>query len=257
MRLLVSVADGVEARTALAGGADLIDAKDPGAGALGAVPLDRLRDIRLAVGQARPLTAAIGDIEAPHAAERAACAYASAGAIFVKIGFGGVADTGAIASVIAAAVRGAARGSGGRCGVTAVAYAGADRGGSIDPFAFIDAAARAGAAGVLLDTADKEAPGLLDSTTPDALAAWTDRAHRRGLSVALAGRLTLAHLPIVHGLGVDIAGVRGAACRGGRNGRIDRGLVRRLRTACATGSLDPEHTAGRRSPPMVFRGVRL
>ena len=61
MRLLVSVASPDDAREAVAGGADIIDAKDPGMGALGAVSLTRLGDIREVVGGARPLTAALGD----------------------------------------------------------------------------------------------------------------------------------------------------------------------------------------------------
>ena len=53
MRLLVSVADAAEARAALAGGADIIDAKEPRHGALGAVAPDVLRAIRNAVGAER------------------------------------------------------------------------------------------------------------------------------------------------------------------------------------------------------------
>src|SRR5205823_6162635 len=58
MRLLVSVRGSVEARAAVAGGADVIDAKDPARGPLGAVRRDRLAAIRLAVGAARPVSAA-------------------------------------------------------------------------------------------------------------------------------------------------------------------------------------------------------
>ena len=63
MRLLVSVATAADARAAIEGGADIVDAKDPGAGALGAVTLDRLREIRDAVAGARPLTAALGEAD--------------------------------------------------------------------------------------------------------------------------------------------------------------------------------------------------
>ena len=45
MRLLVSVASATEASAALAGGADVIDAKNPLAGALGAVSVGVLREI--------------------------------------------------------------------------------------------------------------------------------------------------------------------------------------------------------------------
>ena len=49
MKLLVSVADAEEAVAARDGGADLIDAKDPSSGALGAVSLPTLSEIHAAV----------------------------------------------------------------------------------------------------------------------------------------------------------------------------------------------------------------
>ncbi|MBK5187486.1 MAG: hypothetical protein JJD97_04525, partial [Gemmatimonadaceae bacterium] len=61
MRLLVSVRNAEEARTALAGGAEIIDAKEPSLGALGAVELGVLREIVQAVGRMRPVSAALGD----------------------------------------------------------------------------------------------------------------------------------------------------------------------------------------------------
>ena len=45
MRLLVSVRSEEEARAALAGGAEIIDAKEPSRGALGAVEIGVLREI--------------------------------------------------------------------------------------------------------------------------------------------------------------------------------------------------------------------
>ncbi|MFL5577756.1 MAG: (5-formylfuran-3-yl)methyl phosphate synthase, partial [Gemmatimonadaceae bacterium] len=61
MHLLVSVSSAAEAAAALAGGADLVDAKDPSAGALGAVSDGALRGIVAAVSGARPVSAALGD----------------------------------------------------------------------------------------------------------------------------------------------------------------------------------------------------
>ncbi|HEY6223210.1 MAG TPA: (5-formylfuran-3-yl)methyl phosphate synthase, partial [Gemmatimonadales bacterium] len=61
MRLLVSVADDDEARTALAAGADIIDAKNPRRGPLGAVTARTLAAIVGAVRPHRPVSAALGD----------------------------------------------------------------------------------------------------------------------------------------------------------------------------------------------------
>jgi len=227
MRLLVSVTSAVEASAALAGGADVIDAKDPLAGALGAVSADVLRDIHAIVAGARPLTAALGDAAGEGAIEYAAREFAAAGAALVKIGFAGVRSAGRVATLTAAAVRGARAGDV-SAGVVAVAYADADHPASLAPGELIEVAARAGAKGVLLDTADKLGPGLRALVEPRALAAWVSEAHDGGLLVALAGRLTADDLTFVRDTGADIAGVRGAACDGGRTGRVTADRVRLL-----------------------------
>ena len=90
MQLLVSVRDEIEAEAAVAGGADIIDAKEPLAGALGAVSCEVLRAIVAAVRGARPVTAALGDAADDHTVERDARAFVAAGATLVKIGFAGV-----------------------------------------------------------------------------------------------------------------------------------------------------------------------
>ena len=61
MKLLVSVRNAIDASAALAGGADIIDAKEPASGALGAVDLATFQHIVAAVADARPVTAALGD----------------------------------------------------------------------------------------------------------------------------------------------------------------------------------------------------
>ena len=231
MQLLVSVSDGDEAAAALAGGADIIDAKDPAAGPLGAVAIDMLHQIGAAVGAARFVTAAIGDAAEKGAVERAAFASATAGARLVKVGFAGTGDPQNAEALLRAAIRGASEGCD-RCGVVAVAYADAHRAATISPDLLIDAAAAAGASGILLDTANKSGPGLRGLVTPEALRAWVARARQRGLMVALAGRLQLDDLDFVREAGADVAGVRGAACDGGRAGRISVQKVLALRRAC-------------------------
>jgi uncharacterized protein (UPF0264 family) len=225
MRLLVSVATAEEASAALAGGADVIDAKDALAGALGPVTPDRLQAIHAAVGGARPVTAALGDAEDETAIERLARVYAGAGAVMVKAGFRGIACDARIASLIAAALRGA-RTEGAR--LVAVAYADAARASTRPVAALVDLAARGGADGLLIDTAVKDGPGLRGLISAQALAAVVAGAHRAGLFVALAGKLAADDLPFVRDAGADIAGVRGAACEGGRTGRVTTDRVRAL-----------------------------
>ena len=230
MHLLVSVTSAVDAAAALAGGADLIDAKDPAAGALGAVSIEQFRRIVAAVAGARPVTAALGDAADEPAIEQTARAFAGLGASFVKLGFAGISSTDRVAALITAAVSGARRDSGSR--VVAVAYADADRAGSISPLRLVDVAARAGATGVLLDTFDKQQGGLRELVAWRALTDWVVSAHDAGLFVAIAGKLTASDLPYVRDAGADIAGVRGSACDGGRTGPVSADRVRLLRSAC-------------------------
>jgi uncharacterized protein (UPF0264 family) len=232
MRLLVSVANAAEASAALAGGADIIDAKNPLAGALGAVSTNVLREIHRAITGARPLTAALGDAADEAAIECAARVFAATGATFVKVGFAGIDRADRAATLATAAVRGARTGSRGRTGVVVVAYADADPAASLPPAVLAAVGRRAGAAGVLLDTANKTGPGLRALIDPRALAAWVAAAHGRGLLVALAGKLTAGDLAFARKTRADIAGVRGAACDGGRTGRVTAQRVADLRALC-------------------------
>jgi uncharacterized protein (UPF0264 family) len=226
MFLLVSVASPADAAAALAGEADLIDAKDPLAGALGAVSLETLREIQATVAGARPVTAALGDAAHEEEVERAAREFTAAGAFFVKVGFAGVGSRARAERLAAAAVRGA-----GGSGVVAVAYADLVRSGGLTPAALIDVAARVNARGLLLDTADKRGPGLCALQSPLMLARLVADAHAAGLFVAMAGKLEAGDLPAIRDTGADIAGVRGAACVGGRSGVTSAERVRQLREA--------------------------
>jgi uncharacterized protein (UPF0264 family) len=229
MQLLVSVRDAGEATAALAGGADIVDAKEPSAGALGAVAVDVFAAIVDAVDGARPVTAAIGDAEHEATLEATARAFAQAGAAMVKVGFAGIDDPARATTLLRAARRGVERAG---CGaVIAVAYADAAHAGALAPSAVVACARQAGVHGVLLDTTDKHGPALLDGMTHDALVAWVGEARAAGLLVALAGRLTLEALPRLQTLGPDLAGVRGAACEGGRTGRVSATRVRALRAS--------------------------
>src|SRR6266566_2686801 len=200
MQLLVSVADAPEARAALLGGADVIDAKDPRGGALGAVRPERLRTLRDAVGTGRPLSAALGDRGPPALVERRAGAAAQVGAAFVKLGFRGAAAVSQARRRAAAARRGA----GPRTGLVLVGYADWRRAHGIDP---------------------------------DALATWVAAAHAAGLFACLAGSLRGADFATVRALGADVVGVRGAACVGGRTGRVSRRRVAALSALARVASL--------------------
>src|SRR5688500_4064827 len=179
-RLLVSVANPTEAAAALAGGADIVDAKDPTAGPLGRVDVDVLAEIHSTTCGRATVTAALGDVSDVHRTERLAAQYSSRGAGFVKLGFAGITDGRRVDALLAAAVRGCARG-GRATGVVAVAYADAATVGSIDAMSLVDIAARTGARGVLVDTADKQGDGLTTLWTAAQIASWVAEAQTWGL----------------------------------------------------------------------------
>jgi len=64
--------------------------------------------------------------------------------------------------------------------------------------------------------------------TSSTLSRWVADAHDQGLFIAVAGKLTEDDLSFVRDSGADIAGVRGAACEGGRTGRVSVEKVRLL-----------------------------
>jgi uncharacterized protein (UPF0264 family) len=242
MFLLVSVASPADAAAALAGGADLIDAKDPASGALGAVSPETLREIHATVAGVRPVTAALGDAADEEEVERAARECAAAGALFVKVGFAGIGSPARATALAAAAVRGA-----GGSGVVAVAYADAAGVGSLPPAALLEVAAHVDARGLLLDTADKSGPGLCALQSPLRLARLVADAHAAGLFIAMAGKLDARDLPVVRDTGADIAGVRGAACIGGRTGVTSAEQVRRLRAAMSAAHAPDRRAQGNSS----------
>jgi len=246
MRLLVSVRGANEVAAALAGGADIVDAKDPSVGALGAVALPAFCDICAAVRARAPVSAALGDATDAAEAEALARAYAFAGASFAKIGFAGTASSFKVEQILTATVRGIGERRDSiapTCEIVAVAYADAKRVNAIEPRALIECAVRAGVRGVLLDTAVKQSSGLSELVGSAWLETWVADAHTAGLWVALAGKLTEDDVTLARDVGADIIGVRGAVCDGGRIGVVSADHVRRFRNRIGDARFERAETA--------------
>ena len=245
MRLLVSVVSADEARAALAGGADIIDVKDPAEGALGAPSPRVLCEVMRAVGPAAPVSVALGDLpNLPHTAALAAHGAALSGAAYVKLGLRGVREFDAavgLVRAIAAAVEP-------RTAVIAAAYADAE---ALDPPALAPAwlpelVQRTGISGALVDTCVKDGRGLYDWMSESELTDLIARTRQAGGSFAVAGRLTRGQLCRV---AADVVGVRSAVCRGGdRTAGLDAELV-----AAAVAELRCAHPGVMRvpTPPAV------
>lgn len=198
---LASITDAAEARQVLAAGAAIIDAKNPHAGALGALPHDAVRAIVAAVDGRAPVSATIGDFPDMPAAEvaRAVAEMAATGVDFVKIGLFPAASLMACLDALAPLAA--------RQRLVAVLFA--DR----EPdFQLLPHLARHGFAGVMLDTANKTGGGLLRYQPPPRLAEFVAQAQQLGLLTGLAGSLKLADIPTLAPIGPDYLGFRGALC---------------------------------------------
>jgi (5-formylfuran-3-yl)methyl phosphate synthase len=231
MELLVSVRSAAEVEAALAGGADIIDAKEPGHGPLGSVSPEVLADIVVRVPQAVSLSVALGDQAISHQLISAVASLQLPGRpapLYLKVGFAGVRSEDRIERLIAAAVA-AASDSAAAPPVVAVTYADAVRAGTAAPDTISRLASRVGAAGILLDTHTKDGVGLLSWVATEALTRWVTEARGAGLLTAVAGGLRLEDLEPVSAASPDVLGVRGAACSGGRDGRVSLMRVRALR----------------------------
>jgi len=230
MRLLVSVRDAVEAQAALAGGADIVDAKEPLNGALGQVEPATLRSISDAVAGAAPLSMALGDYDSD-AIDGSMHSAATAGVTFVKIGFAGsrfrTLDHRGPGTDQAPGTKN--QGPQRHVALIVVAYADYIKADAPSPDEVIEIGRRMNARGVLLDTYDKAGPGLTSLMTAPALRAFVARAQSHGQIAALAGKLTADDIELVCEAGADIAGFRGAACEGGRAGVVSAARVRALR----------------------------
>jgi uncharacterized protein (UPF0264 family) len=222
VRLLVSVRDAVEARTAVAAGADIIDAKEPALGALAPVSPDALAAIAARLAPGTALSVALGepsDVDALSTLLAARADTLGDRPAFLKF----VPPTLAMGTL--GAMVGEVRRRMPRARIVVAGYA--DRLATAALCDFARSAADAGADGVLLDTAGKDA-SLLTRCTPAEIVAFVTLAHARGIFAALAGSLALEDLPCVAALGADVAGVRGSACEGGRAGRLSAWKVSRL-----------------------------
>jgi uncharacterized protein (UPF0264 family) len=219
-RLLASVADQDEALLALDLGADILDLKNPVLGALGAWPIAAVAAAVRAIGGRLPVSATIGDLPMqPAAVAEAAAAMAATGVDYVKIGFFAGGDHPAVAAALAPLAS--------RARLVAVLMADQSPG-----LGLVAELARLGFAGVMLDTAAKQAGGLRAHQGPAAIEAFVTSARRLGLLTGLAGSLGVADIAPLVRVGPDYLGFRGALCGGhGRAGALDPAAVRRVRTA--------------------------
>jgi len=219
-----------EASEAIAGGADIIDVKNPQEGALGANFPWVIKRIREIAPRNIQVSCALGDVpNLPGSISLAALGAASLGVDYIKVGLYGF-KTPKEAVFLLQNVNKAAKDCNPKIKVAAAGYADAERIGALDPMLIPEIASLAQVDLAMIDTAVKDGKNLFNFLTAKQLEKFVDSAHKLGLEAALAGSLRKQDLPVIYGLGADVAGLRGAACTNSDrdNGQITRKLVQDL-----------------------------
>lgn len=223
--LLASVATLAEMEVALGAGADIVDLKNPAEGALGAwaeAPLKAAVSRWRAAGCIPGLSATVGDQPLEAATILAAARRTAAtGVPLVKIGFPLPRDgAGAALGPVLDALRPLAR----ETRLIAVLFADQE-----PDLATLAQFAGAGFHGVMLDTADKAAGGLLVHLPVQRLAGFVTAARAAGLLTGLAGSLKLEDIASLAALQPHYLGFRGALCATGRTSALDPARLARVR----------------------------
>ena len=227
MKLMISVLSAAEALDAIAGGATILDIKNPAEGSLGAQPPEVIREIKKISAGKVAVSAAIGDMpNLPGTAALAALGAAACGADYIKVGLHGPGNE-SEALFLLKEIRKAVREY--PVSIVAAGYADHARSGTMNPACLPRVAESAGIQGCLLDTNIKDGRTLFDFLDPQQLRAMAERIHAAGLFFGLAGSLREQDLSPARNLGADIVGMRTAVCRDNqRSGPLEEARVRRL-----------------------------
>jgi uncharacterized protein (UPF0264 family) len=230
VKLLISPKNSKEAIEAIAGGANIIDVKNPKEGPLGANFPWVIKEIKQLIPKDVELSCTLGEApNLPGSMALAAYGAASLGVNYIKIGLSEVQTAQKAIDLLESVVR-AIRMCDSKIKIVVAGYGDYFRVNSIDPDLVVHTAYAVKADVVMLDTAIKDGKNLFDFQSFCQLEEFVDAAHGCGLDVALAGSLQVRDLLVVKRLGVDFVGLRGAACQDSNReaGSIVRERVKEL-----------------------------
>jgi uncharacterized protein (UPF0264 family) len=226
VKLLISPQNPKEAIEAIAGGADIIDVKNPKEGPLGANFPWVIKEIKQLTPNNVELSCTLGEApKVPGSMALAAYGAASLGVDYVKVGLSEISTVQSAINLLEGVVH-AVKMCNSKIKVVVAGYGDYFRVNSIEPQLVVQAAFIAKADFVMLDTAIKDGKNLFTFQTPQQLEMFVDVAHKHNLGVALAGSLQGQNLLVVKELKADIVGLRGAACQ---NSNRDTGYITRER----------------------------
>ena len=228
--LLVSVRSASEAMEALAGGADVIDVKEPTRGSLGAADPSTMAEVTRAISGRAIVSAALGELTELARQSGLDLTSVPRGIELFKIGLADSRKNANWTSTWRDAigrVLGKKQGSVSR--PVAVVYADWPTANAPEPSEILNAAIQFGCPALLVDTWDKSDGSLFDHWTRAELISFAEEVRSHGIRLVLAGSLMGAAIDEAARLGPDLIAVRTAACEGGRNGTVSRERVQALK----------------------------
>lgn len=200
-QILISVTSIAEAQLALDNGADIIDLKDPSAGALGALPLPLIQEIVSHVNGRKLVSATIGDlIMQPDLILQSVALLAATKVDYIKIGFFETVDFQPCLDVLQTVTQNGVK-------LIAVLFAEYKY-----PEVLLDLIKKAGFIGVMLDTASKNGRTFLDHYSVKEREEFARKVLALGLTFGLAGSLKQEHIAVVKALNPTYIGFRGGVC---------------------------------------------
>lgn len=224
--LLVSVRSADEVEAALAGGADLIDVKEPSRGAMGIAEAEVVAAVVQKVRGKVPVSAALGEWSANALTE--AHWHLELKLNYVKWGLAGYVHSPGWGEDLLDTRRQLPVGM----EMVAVAYADWERAKSVPPAEVVKFAKRFRFRAVLLDTWGKDAKTLLDFLKPAEIAELVESVQRNGTIAAIGGSLKPEHLKQLKDVKPDYFAVRGSVCAAGkRDGVIDASRIKKWKEA--------------------------
>lgn len=230
MKLLVSVRDAAEAVVAAGAGVDLLDVKEPDAGPLGCAGAAAIAEIAsVAASSGVPLSAALGELREWTGSTPLSL---PSDLMFAKVGLSGLQGEADWPSRWRLMRDQWEQHNGRRISWIAVAYADAEFADAPPLACVLREAIAAQCAGLLIDTWGKAGGTLWEHLSTQEMEQALATARDAGLLTAVAGRVALADLHRVAGLGAEVVAVRSAVCAGGdRRRAVDGAAVDRFRHA--------------------------
>jgi uncharacterized protein (UPF0264 family) len=229
MKILISIRSFEELLSAIEGGTDIIDLKNPSEGSLGASFPWLIQKIRKHCKDFT-LSVAIGDMpNLPGTASLAASGAATCGADIVKVGLLGPESFEDGVKLLKSVVK-AVKNVNQNILVVGAGYADFKIFNGINSMDIPAICNSSGADVAMLDTYIKDGRKLFNFIDSEKLRKFVNKAHENNLIAALAGSLGLEDMEKLYDLGADIIGFRGAVCSESdrKNGIIEINRVKKI-----------------------------